>query len=213
MKKAFIKQINELIVFEKMINQIIIEDSIIYRNIVFNEIYNIILSENNTILDNKKSILYIINPLELDINDKKNLSLLYKELLIHTNDEVKQIIGSIEKEILDLFEILSINSNCDLTFQEELDINKLFSIYQLSYSQKSKDAYLEYLLSYIKINTKVNNYKLIVSVGLLNLLNNEEIDLLEKELRILNIHLLDISAYSNRLIQSYLIIDKDQCII
>lgn len=212
MKQFFIKSINSLVKMDDYIDEIVMEDSLNYRNIYFNLIDEIIYSEDNNIIDIEKKGLIIRNPLELNLNEKKLLNSLYKTLISSIDDENKQIINEIEEKLMELMDFLSCNVDFSIDYNNEVDINKLFSSIDLKFSEIEYNNYFEMLVQFIKIYNSILSIKCIVSFGLFSILTEDEIELLKKEIRALDLSLLDFECNNKTNVKS-LIIDTDYCII
>lgn len=213
MKKLFIKKLCHLIEYNETIFQLNIDDPIIFRELAFSIEDNIIFSIDDKEINLYKYMLKIDNLFSLDINDKKFIGSLYKRIISQISDDQRLKIANIENLFIDLFEEISTFSDDRLTYKMEIDLPKLFNIFQLNYQECEKENYLEYLLSYIKINIETNGTLIIVSFNLLNILTDDEILLLKKELTSLDIVLFDLSLTSNIRKVEHLIIDNEWCIL
>ena len=92
----------------------------------------------------------------------------------------------------------------------EIDINKILGMYQLNLKENKNYNYLECLVNYIRLNVELNNYSLIISFGLIRVLTKKELELLKKELQLLNISIVDIIIdINNNNKISYLNIDSE----
>lgn len=212
MKQFFIKSINSLVKMDDYIDEIVMEDSLNYRNIYFNLIDEIIYSEDNNIIDIEKKGLIIRNPLELSLNEKKLLNSLYKTLISSIDDENKQIINEIEEKMMELMDFLSCNVDFSIDYNNEIDINKLFASIDLKFNEIEYNNYFEMLVQFIKIYNSILSIKCIVSFGLFSILSEEEIEALKKEIKSLDLTLLDFECNNKTNVKS-LIIDTDYCII
>ena len=135
---------------------------------------------------------------------------LYKKLMKYINSNLQEHILLIENEIFKLFDELSYQTNYDLNYDGEIDINKILGMYQLNLKENKNYNYLECLVNYIRLNVELNNYSLIISFGLIRVLTKKELELLKKELQLLNISIVDIIIdinNNNRI--SYLNIDSE----
>lgn len=111
---------------------------------------------------------------------------------------------------LKLLDELIYQTNYELYYDGEIDINKILGMYQLSLKQNKDNNYLEFLVNYIKLNIELNDSSLIISFGLIKILTKNELELLKKELKLLNISLVDIIIETTNLSRiSYLNVDSE----
>lgn len=212
MKQFFIKSINSLVKMDDYIEEISIEDSANYRNIYFKLLDEIIYSENNNVIDIEKKGLIIRNPLDLNLNEKKLINALYKELNHSLNDVNKLIFNEIESKLMELVDYLSSDFDYSIDYNNEIDINKLFSSIDVRFNEIEFDNYLEMLIQFIKIYNSVLSIKCVVSFGLFSILSKNEIELLKKEIKSMDLTLLNFECKSKTNVKS-LIVDSDYCII
>ncbi len=213
MKKIFIEILNKLITIDdNFINTVSFIDSENYKLFSFNILRHISYSIDNEIVDTEKYGMVIYNPFQISFSDKKFISALYKKIEKELNDEEKQIINQLEKESFQLFDLFNLNSNYKLEYSEQVDFQKYLSAFNLTFSNDIQAEYLEGICQYFKICCDFLNIKIVISFGLLNLLNSKEIELLNKELQQLDLVLLDIQ-YVNQTNTKTLLVDKDWCII
>lgn len=209
MRKIFIKSLNKLIELNDTIIQIKIESPIIYRKLIYSFSDDVIYSENNKPLDLSRKLFVISDFFNTNLNDKKILQNLYKKLSQNITLVTREKISLIETNINDMIEELTINLDFPLTYLDQLDITKLFSIYQLSFKPIEFENYLENIVNYIKIIIELNEYNLLLSYGFINTLTIEEQKMLAKELSILGVTLIDLSLQNFPKEISYLTIDDD----
>ena len=210
MIKVFIRPINTLIKFDSNIKKCNIESQRLFRELVLNTNQTLVLSIKDIPLDLERKSIILYNPFELKINDQKNLKYLYKKLDETIKKQYVRNVYEIESEVFNLIELIANDFDLPLDYNENLDLQKIFSAVGLEYKEPA--TYIEKLVYYFKLLKEINNYTLIVTFGLLNILEKEEIQLLEKELIINELYLLDFNLSHNN-ISADIIIDQDWCII
>ena len=210
MKSVYINELNEKLNINNNIFNILINDPLIYRKLVFNINESIIYYKDNNIIELNDALI-IYNPLELDFNDKKTLNLLYKTISKNYKEELLKTMSSIERIGYSLFDSISVDY--PITIDDEIETNKLFSLFGLKLKTVENQSYLELLINYFKIHSELNNSKLIITFGLLEILTNEEQIFLEKELEYIGIDLINISISKTLNNVESIILDKDWCII
>ncbi len=209
MIKIFIKPINELIIVNEEITNVCFVDKTNYRDFVINLYDNIILSIDDTPVSIDSKALIIFDPLNIEINDKKTLTLLYKKLSHRVSEKVQEKIRKIEQDILELLEIVSVESMFPIEYEDSFELIKIFQMYQISIQELKKENYLEFIVTYIKTNFELNNYNIVVSFGLTRLLTADEINKLTKELAINQISIVDFYYDDSKPKDNYLVIDSD----
>lgn len=209
MIKIFIKPINELIIVNEEITNMCFVDKTNYRDFVINLYDNIILSIDDTPVSIDSKALIIFDPLNIEINDKKTLTLLYKKLSHRVSEKVQEKIRKIEQDILELLEIVSVESMFPIEYEDSFELIKIFQMYQISIQELKKENYLEFIVTYIKTNLELNNYNIVVSFGLTRLLTADEINKLTKELAINQINIVDFYYDDSKPKDNYLVIDSD----
>ena len=211
MRKIFLRQSNYLIEFgDSNIKTIRFNDSKAYRLFSLNVINSIIFSINNEEVDLEKYGMIIFNPFQIDLNEKKFLSLVYKKLEKSIRDEERRFIADIEKSSLCLFEKLALVSDIPIDYNDTFDFNRFFSAFDVKIMEP--EDYLDKIVRYIRLSCEILHTKLFVSFGLLALLDKAEIDLLNKELNQYDVSLLDV-FYNEKSNIETLYIDTDWCII
>lgn len=212
MKKVFFVQANYLYEFENTnINIIRFNNPKEYREFSQNVFENIVFSINNNVVDLNKYGMIIYNPFELNINDKKIQNLVYKKLEKYIEDDERMIISKIEQESLKLFEKLSLNIDVSIDYNDSIDITKLFGSFDIKISDDNM-SFLEKIVQYVKLNVELFNIKIIISFGLLSLLEQQEIDLLNIELLQYGVVLVD-AQYNINENDNSLYVEGDWCII
>lgn len=211
MKKIFIKPLNRLCDFDDKLLVIKFEDPIIYREFTFDIINNLNYSENNSIIDLEKYGNVIYNPYDLNLTEKKLVNALYSILQNNIKDNEIKIINEIEKNLIELLNVLFQKVSVPFEYNEGIDVSKLFLSIGVRYPIVSKASYFENLLLYIKIYVEVLHIKCFITLNLTNLLSSEEQNKLKLYLKELDIVLIDCFVESKN--HNDLIIDSDWCSI
>ena len=203
--------LNENISLKYGINSLTFENPAIYRDVYYNTLENIkILDGVNECTSSK--LIIIKDLLNLSINDKKNLTYLFKLSNIVLKEKYESEYLNI---IINLKELLSnLTDSIDLNIEfDEVDTSKLFQAFNLKYSDENLN-YIENVLSYISIINAINSPKLFITFNLMNYITEEEYKLLEKELLIKQIIILDISLNLTKNFSDNIFnVDDNYCII
>lgn len=172
MKKIFFKLLDYKFDIDKEISIISIENPILYRSLSLNIYENIIYSINDTIMDLNKHSLIILNPFNITLNETKLIKYLYKDLEKELLNNEAEDLSTVETYLLNIVEKLSINTNIPIDYSEIIDINKLLSSLNIKY--KDCENYLETLVYYIKLTNEIYQNSIIISFGLLFLLEKKK---------------------------------------
>lgn len=189
--------IDNPIELNKKINLLKINNSILFDRFFysmrndFND--SVLIVENSKELDLKKYCLFINGIFDLNINSKKNLSLLYAEETKSLSIAEKDGFEKINKEVIFLLESIKTKSFYDLDYDFDILPKNIFETFNLRFSTDSENDFSNYLDSYIDICSKLMNIKVIITYDLLRLLKEDEIESLNEILKRSEICLLDIS--------------------
>lgn len=193
------------------INTLIVKNAEIFRTI-YNDLSTYIKILDGIDECQQSAIFYIKEPLSIAINDKKNLTYLFKSMAKFIKETHEEEYNKLITEFKMLFNNISDEIDSSIEF-EEVDINKLFQSFNVKY-QEEQSSFIEEFITYIDVEYKVNKIKLFISYNLHNYLTNEEYKQISKELRIKQIVLLDICRLiTNISKEELLVIDEDCCII
>lgn len=212
MKKMFINPINSLIEFDKPIIQIIFENNVDFRNFIENIEDNVIYSENDESLELNKKVIIINNIYDIDINDKKNITFLYKNIVNQLSEKQKESFDKINNELLNVIKDINNTNDYGIDFEDSFDITKILNLYQVKFCLDEQN-YLEKLAKYIEITSSVSKINTFISFSLIRILSEEEVNFLVKELSFNKINLIDFDFQNSKKEIKYYEIDEDWCII
>jgi CRISPR type II-A-associated protein Csn2 len=174
--------------------------------------YSFTVEDKETKISN--SCLIITDLFSLSPNTKKILTAWYKK--IETNDlnaERRVQLASINKEISDFLLALSEESNCGVSFDNNISIPNLLGA--ASYKFNFVDGtFLENFVQYIKAFSEVMDIKLIVAFDLFAFIGQKDVNLLQEEMKLLGISVLSVSNFDYVLEtknMKKIIIDSDLC--
>ncbi len=163
--------------------------------------------------DFEKNSLFIGDVFTIDSNSKKSILSLHKnisEKVVSVED--KTTLEEINIEIIELLQNISNKLDVSTTFDDELDFNKILSLYKFTFLEDNSDMFLKFV-NYIKTNYEIKNFKFIISINVLPLFDNSQISLLHKELEYMGLSLININ-FIKRLTDENVFnitIDKDLC--
>ena len=169
------------------------------------------LYDNGKLLEPSKYILFISDVLNLELNIKKQLTALYtkieKELI---NDAFRDKLNELNSKINELMMDITLESNIQLDYDEQIGFKDIFSLVNLRYFSYEKDFKNQFIY-YCKATRDISKTRIIATYGLLDLLTNEEIVELKKELSYLHITIINIGNSIKENLDKIIIIDNDLC--
>lgn len=194
-----------------------IENRLYYLNLlnsfVNNNTDNIFYIEDNKSIEFYKKSICITDIFNISPNSKKIINSLYKRI----NDEIidqnsKENIQLINKNIIEMLENISLNLNLSVEYELDLDISKILSLYKFTFKEDQEELKTK-IITYIKANMEICNLSFVVMFNILQLLDDSDLELVQKELELLNISIININfvGKSRRNSIDYLTIDDDLC--
>ncbi len=194
-----------------------IENRIYYlkllNSFVNNDCDTIFYSEDSKSVEFYKKSICITDIFNINPNSKKIINSLYKRI----NDEIidqktKEEIQIINKNIIDIIENISLNLNLSVEYELDLDISKILTLYKFSFKENQEDLKTK-IITFIKANMEISNISFVVMFNILQLLNDSDLELVQKELELLNIAIININFIGKNRRDSidYLTIDDDLC--
>lgn len=206
---------------ENMINVLIIENNDIFSSLVYdlwtqcngNE-GSWMLVDNIKQLTLSKNLICIINPFQINLNEKRIITDLYHEIKLISDESLILDESKLNTEIIDFLDKVISLVPYSIAYKSEFDFVNLMKIYDL----KIDDCYetlLEKIVEYIKLMNRVCHINIVVFVGIKQYLNSNEILYLYEFSMYEKVHLILIENHQYELLnfEKLSIIDKDLCII
>lgn len=213
MMSIYLKDLNCRCDLQKAITKICFENSKMYRNFFSDISERVIISNNDVVINIKKKCLIISDPFNIELNDKKIITELYKLMKKSMSDEQIKKLMEIESNMINLLEEVVLAMDCNIDYDSDFDVTKLFSLFQVCFKKMEYNNFLEYLINYIKINIEVYDIDIVITNRLISILTVEEYQLLESELILLECKVIDFGIKDNNSINNDYLIDNDWCII
>ena len=208
---------SEIRLYAGNIHYVCIENLELYFTIVHSLIDsdndNIIYSEDYVIKPFEKNSILITDIFNIDINNKKILSALYKYIDKNKfNLGIKEKLDNINNKIINVLEDISLDMNVPMDFNDDLDINKLLSMYNFSFLDDNTISPCERLIKYIKAYLEISYISIVFLIDIMKYFNENDKNEIEKEMSYLGITIIDISLFSKtRNRENLIIIDDDLC--
>ncbi len=144
-------------------------------------------------LNLSKESVFVDSYLSLDLNEKKLLGQVYKEMETHLSSEELDEYNRIRDSLLSFAEKLSLNLEGEVEISDDLSLSKALSLVDLKFSEEDISNITSRFVQYIKIMSNLKPLHIIFTCDFLKYLNNDEILLLQEELKLREIGLFDIS--------------------
>lgn len=170
-----------------------------------------VLSDENEILSFKKDMSLILSPLEIDYNDKKFITELFKEIKdIVQSGELYEDYVFVKSELVKLMERISESNDYPLQYSEELEVSSLLKMMQVKFDFQDAN-YFERLITFVQLSQRLLRKKLLIFVNLSSFLSENQLVELEKIAKYEQIKILLINSYQLNYSFSYkwYIIDVD----
>ena len=206
---------------ENQINVLIIENPKLFTGIL-RDVWNqanggdggLLLSENGKEVVFGKTVEVVFNPFQLDINNRKMVSALYKDLSEAAKDSMLIETAELNADYLRYFDSLIENYPYPVTYDDQIEIGELFKAFKVRFDDSS-DSLAEFVLNYSRMVSRVLEIRLFVFIGVKQYFSREELSFLYQSLFYEKIFLLDIESEQKDILEEEktVTIDKDQCII
>lgn len=172
-----------------------------------------VLSEEENEINLSKVSEIIMNPLGLELNQKKIINKLYSELVKTSMSEVMyEKTAELTRYIANY--IMDLEDNVDYTvqFSDRLDVSILLKAMDVKY-EETEESLLEHLIRYIKLVVSLLNVRLIILVNIRSYLNDRQFDELIQEIKYQEIKALFIENQERGCAKGGVryLIDKDGC--
>lgn len=211
----------EIEFLENQINVLVIEDPKLFTGIlrdVWNQVNGgdgrLLLSENGKEVGFGKTVEVVFNPFQLDINNRKMVSALYKDLSEAAKDSMLIETAELNADFLRYFDGLIEIYPYPVTYDDQIEVSELFKAFKVRFDDSS-DSLAEFVMNYFRMVSQVLGVRLFVFVGVKQYFSREELSFLYQSLFYEKIFLLDIESEQKDILkeEKTVTIDKDQCII
>lgn len=213
MIKIYFKKLEYLLNLKEGLNFVNIENTLFYRDLYFNLFEKTIISLDNIEL-NLSSIFRINNVLDFNINDKKNIFYLYKNLENDINLKYNEKLLNLFNNTISLIKDAAIDLGINFDYDESFSLDKLFQSLSIKYIEED-DFLCNFINNILNIN-KFYNFKLIIIFNFSSFFDNSEMELINSEFQKQGIIILCINPLNNvgktKEIEP-IFIDEDMCII
>lgn len=221
--RVFFPKINiEIEIQEGRCCGLLIEENGEYRSIV-RELWEqstdnsecITFSTNQNQLKIGKEVEIIINPFDLDINNKKILNKVYGEITKVVTEELNQDFAEINQRIIALLDHVTDRLSYSLDYALEPEIKQLLKCYSVSVDDYCENL-TERLITYIQFSSMILGTKVFVFVQCLNYLSAQEVDYIKECIAYTHSNALFLECMYDSFPKAFgkcVIYDRDKCVI
>lgn len=193
-----------IVSFGKVINQLIIDSfatrlNFQNRNEYIDFYYSLLNKDSDSIfitLDNKridlsKESFFLESLFSFNLNEKANLKYLYKNAEASLTDEENEKFTKINELICQFLSELYPENKLETIFSERVDFVDLLSLFKYRYLNECSSL-VEYFCSVLKMMSMLGKTKIVFLNSILKLFTNEELKIIDEELRHLNLFVIDV---------------------
>lgn len=211
----------DILIEENMVNVLVVENQQVYTELINALIVqsagndgNWQLSDGDKDLTIGKSISLVHTPFMLELNSKKNLNYLYKELQTISEEYAYEDLSVINSDIVTYLDKISQKLPYQIDYNLELEPIQLFKQYDV-HLDLDGTTLLEKVLNYIQLEKILCNANLIIFVNLRAFFSDEQIVEIYKTANYnkMSIFLIETQKRVNITGEKYCIIDSDKCVI
>ncbi len=161
-----------------------------------------------------KNVLVLYDFFNLTCNNKK-LENLLKNYLLGLNKDLDcfDILSKINKDLIEFNDFIINNVDFKITAKDEISFEEVLKISKFSF--KDDDNILENILNYVEVYSKLTSLKVVVMIGITDILGENDIEKLIKDFIYRDIKILFIESNDKNILREVnkIIIDKDLCVI
>lgn len=173
-----------------------------------------LLSEIDKEKNIAKSIDFIVNPFELNCNDRKVVTKVYQELSELAMENMYDETSKLNEEIIKYIEKLIGYVPYHLDYNLELDLNSLMKSYHVELTT-SPEGLIEQIVEYLRVMHQICGVEIFAFVSLKQFLSKEELKMLYEFVFYEKVHLIILEGkfIEKNESEKCWILDKDLCII
>lgn len=164
-------------------------------NDISNECYELefikIIDEKGKILKLEDYIDSTISLFNIDINNKKNLNALFRQIKKANYDYIYDSINQITNNLQNLFNNINLESSLELINDLNISEDDILKLLKLQINDKSNELLIK-IMNYIKVGFELRKVYKYLFFNLSSLLSFEEIALLIHDCKLIGIQIIDI---------------------
>lgn len=173
-----------------------------------------ILSEGDKLLPLGKTVEFVINPFEINLNEKRILQKLYQEMESQVQEQLVLETAEIHGKLISYLEEITQRIAYPVTFDLEENVLGLMKTYNVRLEEEASTL-LEELVEYFKLLHQLCRINVMVCVNLKTYLSETELNQLYEAVFYEKINLLLLENMQRKKLkeEKICIVDKDGCII
>lgn len=173
-----------------------------------------IIDENLNILKTSDYVDVTPSVLNLDINSKKNINALIRQIKKTESDIIYLSEQKIANILKDTFKNVAIDYPLDLISDIDFNTDDIIKLLNIKLNEHDKTL-LERLQTYIKVSCELRNIKIFIFFDLYSFLEEHELKSLINECKYYDIKIINVEYYDveNSVFDKKRIIDNDLCVI
>lgn len=178
-----------------------------------NEEYIKVFDESNNQIKTMDYIDIVTSILSIDVNTKKNINALVRQLKTNT-DILKKASLNVTNIVKETFGVIKMDSPIDIISDINISEEDIIKMMDINIDECS-NTMIERLNNYVKVSYELRNVRVFIFYNLLSFLTETEIELLIHNSKYSNIKIIDIEYFDDG---SYIfdhkkIVDKDICLL
>lgn len=178
-----------------------------------NEEYIKVFDESNNQIKVADYIDIVTSILSIDVNTKKNINALVRQLKTNT-DILKKTSLNVTNIVKETFGVIKMDSPIDIISDINISEDDIIKMMDINIDECS-NTMIERLNNYVKVSYELRNVRVFIFYNLLSFLAETEIELLIHNYKYSNIKIIDIEYFDDG---SYIfdhkkIVDKDICLL
>ena len=199
-----------MISFGKAINQLEIDSFVSSlnfenRNEYIDFYYSLLNKDSDSIfitLDNKridlsKESYFLESIFSFNLNEKTNLKYLYKNAEASLTDEESEEFAKINELISQFLSVLYPENALETVYSESIELADLLSLFKYRYLNECSSL-VEYFCSILKMISMLGKIKIVFLNSILKLFTDEELKLIDEELKHLHLFAIDVDYLKNK---------------
>lgn len=141
--------------------------------------------------------------LNLNLNEKDNISSLYKIFKKLSYEDLGEDIDDLVNKSNEIIRKLSFNFDFEITTNSKISIEDLLKLFKVSIAEKEQITLIENVINYFKIVSRIQNKYIFLTLFLNQYFNEKEIEVLCYELSLLNIKIINFERFFKRKNKEY----------
>lgn len=178
-----------------------------------NEEYIKVFDESNNQIKTMDYIDIVTSILSIDVNTKKNINALVRQLKTNT-DILKKTSLNVTNIVKETFGVIKMDSPIDIISDINISEEDIIKMMDINIDECS-NTMIERLNNYVKVSYELRNVRVFIFYNLLSFLTETEIELLIHNSKYSNIKIIDIEYFddSSYIFDHKKIVDKDICLL